>query len=371
MSWSKFLLTAIFIAFLYSTSSAYWPVTVEENLPIANDPELGELYCSAHSSIDDKIIVTYFTQNIGTCYQIIDKYGELLLPSHELLCPGLSFFQNSGIPESIPDGEGGIIVCWATPYSSFPGIYAQRIDSLGNRLWGDDGVRIFPVFENDLDICTDGEGGFYLAVVLDSPGGAFGNFNVQRVTSDGSVMFGDSGLVVIYTPEGLRCPLICSDGENGCFIAWEDFRPPYQGIGASFLQHLDENCNPLWANDLYICQDTWSQWNKMISDGAGGVIFQAVGLADYNIHYRIDGNGNILWERDYLSWWYWGRMMPGEPGFFYLCFNYDDGLYAQRVDMEGNNYWPTWGSGQVGALLYQLQTGLSLWPDTAMNLFYT
>ena len=63
-------------------------------------------------------------------------------------------------------------------------------------------------------------------------------------------------------------------------------------------------------------------------------------------------------------------MIPGEAGFFYLCFNYNDGLYAQRVDLEGSNYWPTWGSSQVGALLYQMASQFSFWPSGALNMTY-
>jgi hypothetical protein len=40
-----------------------------------------------------------------------------------------------------------------------------------------------------------------------------------------------------------------------------------------------------------------------------------------------------------------------EPGFFYLGFYYTGGsVYAQRMDLNGNTYWPTWPGG-VGALM--------------------
>jgi len=369
----KYLLLTAAISILLAafSASAYWPTTVEENLIIAATPGVQERYVSAHPTADDKIIVIYGVANVGPCYQIINKYGELLLPLHELLCPGLTFYQNSGIPESISDGEGGVIACWGAPQGAMPGIYAQRIDSDGNRLWGQSGVRAFPIGETYSVICTDGAGGFYLGVIPDTPAGFYGNYFVQRVSEDGNLMFGDSGMVVIYTPEGLTFPIICNDGGNGCFISWEDNRPPYTGIGASFVQHLDGNGNTLWAQDLFICQDAWAQWHKMIPDGAGGIIFQIAGLADYNIHYRIDGQGNILWQRDHLSWWYWGGIIPGEPGYCYLCFDYNDGLYGQRLNIStGANCWPTWGSGQAGALLYQIPSQYNFFPTGAMNLAY-
>jgi hypothetical protein len=45
-------------------------------------------------------------------------------------------------------------------------------------------------------------------------------------------------------------------------------------------------------------------------------------------------------------------MVPGEAGYFYLGFAYENGTYGQRVRYsDGMNMWPTWGSGQPGALM--------------------
>ena len=153
---------------------------------------------------------------------------------------------------------------------------------------------------------------------------------------------------------------------------WEDYRPPYAVDGGLYAQRYDSNGNALWSQDVFICTNSWAQWSKMISDGASGVIVQAnPGGTDYNKHWRIDGQGNILWVRDHLSWWYWGGMKLGEPGYIYLCFNYNDGLYGQRVNINGGvNSWPTWGSGQAGALLYQIPAGFNFFPEYALNLSY-
>ncbi|MBL7192205.1 hypothetical protein ISS30_10995 [bacterium] len=139
------------------------------------------------------------------------------------------------------------------------------------------------------------------------------------------------------------------DGGGGAFVIWEDWRPPYNYWGALLAQHIDENGNQLWSQDLFICQHVWE--HLVISDGLGGFILQSnPGASDYNTHWRINGSGNILWQRERLSWSYWAPMIAGEAGFFYLAFEYfDEELWGQRVDMNGNNYWPTWGSGQPGA----------------------
>jgi len=53
----------------------------------------------------------------------------------------------------------------------------------------------------------------------------------------------------------------------------------------------------------------------------------------------------------------------GEPGFFYLGFNYSDAIYGQRMDLNGNLYWPTW-PGSYGALMWS-RPGWGLGGDRA------
>jgi hypothetical protein len=106
----------------------------------------------------------------------------------------------------------------------------------------------------------------------------------------------------------------------------------------------------MWAEDLYICGPGYD--HKVIPDEEGGMILQANPQGDFNNHYRINFNGTILWQKDHLSWYYWAGITLGEPGYFYLGFTYQPGTYGQRVRIsDGRNMWPTWGSGQVGALM--------------------
>jgi hypothetical protein len=92
----------------------------------------------------------------------------------------------------------------------------------------------------------------------------------------------------------------------------------------------------------------------MIPDGQGGFILQSnPGQANYNTHWRINAQGDILWVRDHLSWWFHGDIIIGGPEYFYLSFaNYQIG-YAQKVRIsDGQPLWPNnWQQGQYGALL--------------------
>jgi len=353
---------------------SFWPVTVEENLAISAEPDTFESYPQAISYSDGRIFVAFKKTGIGTVYQIIDSYGEFLFDISQPMLP--AYVGDYSYPlwrPIIPDVFGGCIAAWKmVDLPAGEGIYAQRIDSGGNLLWGDDGVRVFPIAEGDFDICSDGSGGFYLAVSPNESTQDWTDLWLQKVTSNGTLPWGDDGVLVCGLPSiSSRYPKIETDGAGGCIVVWDDNRPPYSSDGALYAQRYDSTGDNVWSQDLLVCVNPWAQWTETISDGEGGIIVQTnPGGSDYNRHYRINGQGTILWERDHLSWYYWGRMIPGEEGFFYLCFAHNLGLYAQRVDINGNNYWPSWGSGQDGALLYQLPTGFYLWPNEAMNLVY-
>jgi len=61
----------------------------------------------------------------------------------------------------------------------------------------------------------------------------------------------------------------------------------------------------------------------------------------------------MIWDCDHISWNVGAKMVPGDPGFVYLGF-YDfsgntEDIYGQKVDIRGRVYWPTWGSGGLGA----------------------
>lgn len=144
------------------------------------------------------------------------------------------------------------------------GIYAQRLDSLGNRLWGDDGVRIFFRDEVEFDLCWDGQDGFWLAVTPNGQPFVF-HMYLQHIDGQGNLLLGDSGLVVQYIPQGINWPYVLPDGEGGCIAVWEDSRVYPNAIVA---QRYDVTGNPVWSEDLVVCTDVFWKW--AISDGEGG-----------------------------------------------------------------------------------------------------
>ena len=337
-----------FIIFVSLPASAYWPTTVYENLAVSVYPDTGAIECIALPYPDGTTFVVFHKQWYGYVYQIIDKYGELKYPEPPRVVPGNPSFDMQ-VREVIPDGENGAFVVWDSHNQNpIQGIVAQRLDSFGNLMWGDSGVVISPFEETDFDICIDGEGGFLIAVAPDEEAIDQSDLYAQRIDGEGNLLWDPQGVLVSGNPGySEKYPKITMDGNGGAFIIWEDVRPPYYPLGALFAQRIGGNGNTLWSNNLFICENVW--FHQIIPDGEGGFILHT-GAGTYNTAYRIDSNGNILWERDHVSWYEMAKLVPGESGFFYIGFPYNTGIYVQKMDIEGNTYWPTFGSLE-GALM--------------------
>ena len=331
-----FTLFAIILVSL--PASAYWPTTLEENLAVGAYPDTAEYSCFALPYPDDGILVVLRKGWVGPSYQIIDRYGEFEFPEPLSLYPNISNCNVDKL-QVVSDGVNGAFIAWdCLGTNPINGICAQRLDSLGNIMWGDSGVVISPYEEVDFDISVDGEGGFYLAI---SPGEAagFSDLYVQRIDGEGNLLWGNVGVPVCTLPLcEARFPKITPDGDGGAFVIWEDSRPPYNYWGAVFAQHLDGEGNILWPNDLFIVEDVW--YFDLISDSEGGFIVQ-FGGGGFNFAYRISPDGVILWERDHVSYYVDPKIIEGELDFFYLGFTWGS-IYGQRMDIEGNFHWPSW-----------------------------
>jgi len=354
-------LTIICLFFCFSQMSiAYWPTTVRDNLYISNGA-----FPSAIAFPGGKTLVVHRWE-IGNCFNIIDKYGEFQFPGPQTLTPAISWFAYWDA-KMISDGESGAIVCWSTMGGTpIEGIVTQRLDSLGNLMWGDSGKVVFPIEETDFDICTDGAGGFFLAISPDEEAMDHSDLYMQRVDSEGNLPWGQEGVLISDLPsESERYPKVAYCGLGGVYVIWEDHRPPYNIWGALFAQRIDGNGNILWTNDLFICEHVW--FHQVIPDGEGGFLLHTnPGTSEQNTVFRVSSSGNILWEREDVSWYPSAMMIPGDNTYFYLTWAYDHGYYAQKMDMNGNTYWPAYGSLQ-GVLMSYFSNYIA---DSRKGYFY-
>lgn len=223
------------------------------------------------------------------------------------------------VDHMISDGAGGAII--ATDYSYFENtLFVIKVDSEGNFPWGEDGVSIYcEEYQcHSFQVASDGSGG---AIViwqerLAEPGlephrpEITERIFAQRVNSEGSPSWGQSGVLLYTTPEGVAADghQVISDGSGGAIAVWHqwplgkiEFGTPEALLSDICAQRVDANGNILWQQNgvpLGITKggDYCPADPLVVSDASGGVI--------------------IIWEGPW----------PGKT----TC------IYAPKIDAEGN-----------------------------------
>jgi len=146
-------------------------------------------------------------------------------------------------PTVISDGNGGALVFWEDYRDGDADIYGQRIDAFARRLWGDDGVAICTV-ENDQTrpkAVSDGREGT-IVVWEDRRDSEDGDLYCQRIDGCGEVQWGEGGFPVCTAPGLQWSGAIASDGVEGVLVVWEDYRAGE--YGDIYAQRLNDRESP-------------------------------------------------------------------------------------------------------------------------------
>jgi hypothetical protein len=162
------------------------------------------------------------------------------------------------------------------------GLYVQKLDSSGNKLWAQDGVSVIGdsgVQGGGTSICSDGAGGAIVAwsAIVD---GSDGYIYARRISSNG-VPQGDRPVELRNIPGSYTEAVSCiQDGRGGAIIKWTDERNTTGGNRdqSIFAQRVDADCAPQWAANGVPVFDMPGHYMgldvvpPMVSDGANGAI---------------------------------------------------------------------------------------------------
>ncbi|UCH85246.1 MAG: T9SS type A sorting domain-containing protein [Candidatus Latescibacterota bacterium] len=181
--------------------------------------------------------------------------------------------------KAISDNAGGLIVVWGDFRTSEFDIYAQRLDNLGNPLWGIDGIAV----------CA--------------------------------------------APDSQRVPEIVADGAGGAIIVWQDHR---SGVNDIYAQRIDPDGNALWAADgilvtvnpsmgiavgnvgnIFRSTDSGSNWASVTSGTSE--LLNAVFMVDPDYGIAVGDAGGVLETVDGgVSWSAAGPLPNGLNDVFLL-----------------------------------------------------
>jgi hypothetical protein len=230
-------------------------------------------------------------QDLADIYaQRIDSSGNVRWATNGVVVSNAKNLQE--YPQIVADGSGGAVIAWQDFRDSteFRG-YAQKLDSSGVAKWTANGVPLSATTNavNALFMTTDGAGGGICSWEESRGTGISGSDNIyaQRIGSNGTVQWGDSGANVCTNNFPQENPSVASDGSGGAIIAWEDNR----NNGANqdiYAQRMNASGTAQWTTDGIAVSSAPNNQNLPFVVSAPN--HAAVVIWD---DYRTNGNGNI------------------------------------------------------------------------------
>jgi len=265
-----------------------------------------------------------------------------------------------------PSEAGAVIFSWLNYAVVNMGIYAQKIDAYGNRVWAVNDLTVRTNFVNGFDVCKDASNGIYVVYGYDSTTSLQEDLYAQRVSSAGDKLWGN-GLLISNEIYSQRNPSVCEDGAGGFITAWEDTRSGGALLINVYAAHINGAGSSLWtANGVQLTINEMPEEPLCTYDAHGGAYiiwtefrYGARVIIGQNLNY----SGQIRWQTygkelalrvDNFSTFN-GSLDPKVTaidalgGIVISWIGYRDlaltqyGLLAQRVDYDGNLLWDASG----------------------------
>lgn len=225
----------------------------------------------------------------GIYAQRVNSNGEVQwTPNGTAICTGKGRYLDVRI---CSDGNNGAIIVWNDERQEINkrDIYAQRIDNDGNIKWITNGTHISSALSDkrNLEICSDGNGGAIITWRDEKIEDQY-EIYAQKIDTYGNLQWGDNGTLVYKCNRGMAHPEICTDGEGGAIITWDD--------NHVYIQKINSTGEILWGeNGIYVYS---GDEPRIISDKNGGAIIGFVRgeVTQRDIYIQhIDAHGNLLW----------------------------------------------------------------------------
>lgn len=287
------------------------------------------------------------------CAQRVDSCGNILWDTDGVIITTDGIELIALEPYAVSDDNSGVIVTW----SYFGGIYAQRVDSTGQTLWGDNGIVVrYPMGGDSIadypSIVADGQGGEIIGWVENYyPGPIYWFLYLQRIDNDGTPMWGSHGFLVT-SETSAHYPAMVSDQKGGLVINWGDYGNEDCDM---YAQHIDSLARETWdSGGVPICTTYGIQAGGPISS-IGKEEWVIVWVDTRNVDWDIysqkissDGtsqwtiNGNPVCTASHRQWGV--KLATDENGYIIFCWTDERSgtyyeIYAQRVDTTGVFLW--------------------------------
>ena len=382
-------MTRIFICLMVFVSSyAYsqWSTNPYENLQVAVHG--GNLHIVSDGNGGAIVAFNNFDYEVTTTYlQWVDKYGYIKWNEPKVIAdgPGLKNY----VQDLFHNPDGTILIGYTSGYTYVDPIprfvydpYVQKIDSDGNKIWGENGIRLRADSTGKeiagIDFCYDGDGGIF----------AFWNFNyevnyppyfydslfIQHISKDGDRLWSENGILVDDNIIDFLDAWIVNADSGGIIIQY------YKQTNVYFIKKFDSVGNLNWTLSLPI------NFSRAITDGSGGIIISGVVdtyPANTLIINRISLEGEKLWGDGIIvddsvnnSLRYPAEIFLNPDGTVTVFWDTEwwpnDDLFLQRYTSDGEQVWVNnlrisefiSTKGRAGIISSENNSNLIVWGET-------
>lgn len=281
----------------------FWhPVWPANGIAISHDNSRVVAYSSAIAAgANGDVIVAWQSEanDDGDVYaQRISSAGERLWGEE-----GITVYRGSreqGTPLVVSDNEGGAFVIWQDQRSGGQGIYAQRLSSSGAKLWAETGVSLARLRRDQVlgDAAATPDGGF-VAIWTDEDSNPRRVY-VQRVNAAGNTQWGEGRAVAttIYHQSAPRLAVTPGAGQDfSVKAAWIERR--LLGALNVYVQNLNAAGATLWGDGILAGRGSGEQSAIQLLAASEGSLLLGWqdGRNDQADIYgqRIDASGRLLW----------------------------------------------------------------------------
>ncbi|MBC8052892.1 MAG: hypothetical protein H7Y13_07495 [Sphingobacteriaceae bacterium] len=193
--------------------------------------------------------------------QKTNRAGDLFWRKNIELTNGDRIIQSSH--KLIPDGNGGVIITWEQRPEDIEetDLYAQRIDSEGSKLWGETGIIVNASSGSQISpfIVTDGQGGAIIAWTdsRNDPGNKNWDIYAQHLNSNGDIEWLEEGVVLSSDSKDEYIGQLLAEKNGGFTIVWNMVIPNVAGEGEGyefFTKKIDSKggCNTTLASTKFL-----------------------------------------------------------------------------------------------------------------------
>jgi len=132
--------------------------------------------------------------------QKLDAAGDILWPEAGIKIGQAGESSNIMYYCATDDGAGGAVIVWNHAEGDKKFLRAQRVDADGNKLWGEDGIKVSSVspywggYSTPAQISPDGNGGFFITWAAGEHIKDKTSSYIQRISGAGEILWEEKGI---------------------------------------------------------------------------------------------------------------------------------------------------------------------------------